>query len=1234
MATTTSIKAASGSASGSASAKKNSKASAAAALNTEDEQLAQKYQKKTDKQHVLDTPDTYTGSMTMTDYDTFVFSGGEEQVIQAKQITIVPGLYKIVDEAAVNTRDQAVRLKDLIDKGIEGILPVTEIDICIDEKEGLITMYNNGNGIDVAKHPSEDVWIPELIFGHLRTSTNYDKDQKKTTGGKNGFGIKLAFIWSTWGKVETVDHIRGLKYVQEFEDNLNIIKPPVISKCAKKPYTIVSFKPDYKRMGLAGLTPDMLALLKRRVYDLAAVTDKTVKVKYNSELVPVKNFLQYVDLYIGNKATTDRVHEEATERWEYVVCLAPKEEFTQVSFVNGIYTGKGGKHVDYILNQIVRKMTAFIKLKKKMDVKPNTIKEQICLFVRCVIDNPAFDSQTKDYMNTPVADFGSSCEVSDKFIEKAAKLGIMDAACALTDVKTSKTIKKQDGTKTKSVRGIPKLVDANDAGGANSANCILILCEGDSAKAGIMSGLSTTDRNTIGVYPLRGKLFNVRGETAKRISEVKEIHEIKQIVGLEAGKKYTAEEAKSRLRYGKIVLMTDQDLDGSHIKGLCINFVHWEWESLLAIPGFIGFMNTPIIKARKGAQQELLFYNDGEYALWKEANAQTLKGWTFKYYKGLGTSTGKEFKEYFANKKIVNFVSTGDKSHDAIDKVFNKKRASDRKEWLEQYDRTLYLDTNRSDVPYEEFIAEEMIHFSKYDCERSIPNGIDGFKTSQRKIMYTCLERKLTQEVKVAQLGGAVSEKSRYHHGEQSLYGAIVNMAQTFVGSNNINLLEPNGQFGTRLQGGDDAASERYICTQLNSLTRLIFPEADDAILTYLEDDGTPVEPMFYVPIIPMQLVNGGKGIGTGFSTDIMNYNPLTLIDYMIGKLTAAHAPASHAPASHALGSAVSAAHALGSAALGSAALVPYYEGFKGTITPLSESKYLIKGVYEILSDKQVRITELPIGTWTDDYKKYIEDLIDAKPPTTASESDDKKSKAKKVKNINQVKDYIDMSTDTTVDITVTFAPGIVSSLSAEITDNDCTALEKLLKLYTTRTTTNMHVFDETEKLIKVDKVEDLIEKYAQVRLAYYVKRKAHQVVQLEKESCVLSNKARFITELLDDTLDLRKKKTAEVSAILKKRNYTVIEDDTDYKYLVRLPMDSVTEENIAKIISERDRKLSELATLKGTTEKQIWLNELNVLRKEYTRLLEKAKLEITTTTKSKDKTSSVKKPKAVKTKA
>jgi DNA topoisomerase-2 len=444
------------------------------------------------------------------------------------------------------------------------------------------------------------------------------------------------------------------------------------------------------------------------------------------------------------------------------------------------------------------------------------------------------------------------------------------------------------------------------------------------------------------------------------------------------------------------------------------------------------------------------------------------------------------------------------------------------------------------------------------------------------------LERKLFTQIKVAQLGGAVSEKSCYHHGEASLYGAIVNMAQNYMGSNNINLLEPNGQFGTRLQGGDDAASERYIFTQLNKITRLIYPLEDDPILDYQDDDGTQVEPVFYVPIIPMQLVNGSKGIGTGFSTDIPNYNPLVIIDYVVSKLN----DDSTNPSS---------------------LLVPYYQGFKGTITPISESKFLVKGVYQILSDKQVRVTELPVGFWTEDFKNHLEELIELKPApaAAATEDTDKKGKAKAKKVINQVKDYIDMSTDTTVDFTITFSAGVIAALKDDIIDkNGCSALEKLLKLYTTRSTTNMHVFDENEKLIKFDKPEELVEKFMRVRLDYYIKRKAYQVLALEKELKLLSNKARFISELLDDTLDLRKKKTAEVSALLKSRKYDIIQEDTDYKYLVRLPMDSVTEENIAKIMKERDSTASELLVLKGMTEKQLWLNELALLRAEYVKMI------------------------------
>lgn len=1127
-------------------------------MENSDEVLANKYQQKTDKQHILDNPDTYIGSVEEVDDALWIMNDVGDKIIE-KNIKYIPGLFKLFDEGIVNCRDHVVRMQQAVANGQENALPVTNIDIAIQD-DGTIIMINDGNGIDVAEHPEYKIWIPEMIFGHLRTSTNYDKTEKKIVGGKNGFGFKLVLIWSTYGSVETVDHVRGLKYKQEFTNNLDVIGKPSITKCKTKPYTKITFKPDYQRLGIDGLSNDMIALLKKRVYDVAAVTDKNLKVKYNSQLIPVKNFQQYIDMYIGDKALAPRVYEENGERWEYAVALTPTNEFIQVSFVNGIHTAKGGKHVEYILNQITRKLVEYIEKKKKTKVNPNTIKEQLILFLRCDIENPAFDSQTKDYMNTPSSKFGSKCEVSDKFIEKVAKMGVMDAACALTEVKENKAAKKTDGVKSKSIRGIPKLTDANWAGTEKSKDCIIIFCEGDSAKAGIISGLSSEDRNTIGVYPMRGKILNVRGENVKKINENKEIAEIKKILGLETGKKYkNIDDVHKHLRYGKVLFMTDQDLDGSHIKGLGINLFQSEWPSLYEIPEFIGFMNTPILKARKG-NNELLFYNDGEYENWKEEN--DARGWKIKYYKGLGTSTGKEFREYFENKKIVGFSYNGKTSDDAIDMVFNKKRADDRKDWLEiDYDRSSYLDTSKLSVSYEEFVNKELIHFSKYDCDRSIPNLMDGLKISLRKILFAAFKKNLTTEIKVAQFSGYVSEHSCYHHGEQSLNQAIKGMAQNFVGSNNINLLVPSGQFGTRLQGGDDSASERYIFTYLNPITRKIYPSVDDNILKYLNDDGTPVEPLFYAPIIPMVLVNGSKGIGTGFSTDIMCYNPLDIIDCLKCKLTGEESDIS---------------------------FVPYYEGFQGTIEKITNDKFLIKGTYQKLGSDKIRVTELPVGFWTDDFKELLEKLIDP-----GVDKDGKKINA-------IVKDYEDMSKDTTIDFTITFVKGKLDELEAMKGEHGCNGVEKLLKLSTTNTTTNMHLFNANDKLKKYESVVQIIDDYFDVRIEMYNDRKKYMINALEKELLYLSNKAKYIQENLNDTIDLRKKSKELVVQMLEQKGYDKIDDDNDYKYLIKMPMDSVTNENVQKLLSEKNQKESELDIIKKTTANEMWLTELNELKTAY----------------------------------
>jgi DNA topoisomerase-2 len=1065
------------------------------------------YQKKTELEHIKDTPDMYIGSIEKI--ETNQWSVDNTTIVQKTQ-QFCPGLLKLFDEIIVNARDQTHRSKT----------PVTYIECTI--QDGVITITNDGDGIDIAEHPEYKIYIPELIFGHLRTSTNYDKTEKKIVGGKNGYGAKLVFIWSEYAILETVDAIRGLKYTQRFSDNLSTIGTPTIVPYKKKSYTTITFKPDYKRLHMDGLTEDMQQLFVRRLYDIAAVTDKKTKVWYNGSQVPVNSFSQYVDLYIGKDAA--RV-SESHPRWEVIIAMSDK--FRQTSFVNGIDTWKGGKHVDYIVNQVLRKLVSYIGEKKKIEVKPSTLKEYLHVFIQCSIENPSFDSQSKDYLSTPSFQFGSTCDISDKTIEKLIKMGLMDVAIALTQKKDLIDAKRNDGSKRKKVRGIVKLVDAVDAGTDKSESCTLIICEGDSAKAGILSGLSQKQRLKYGLYPLKGKPMNVRDDTInlKKINANKEIDELKQILGLEVGYEYTPENIK-RLRYGKLLIATDQDLDGSHIKGLCINIFDTLWPSLLHQTNFIGFINTPIIKARKSSQ-EVVFYNDGQYDAWKQTNPV---GWTIKYYKGLGTSTAEEFKRILENveEKIV-FLKWGDESKDKIDMAFNKKRAGDRKEWLTSYVPE-YLNTDVKQVFFEDFITKELKHFSKEDCDRSIGCMVDGFKTSQRKIWYGVLKRNLVKEVKVAQLSGYVSEHSAYHHGEQSLNGTIVSMAQEFVGSNNLNLLKPNGQFGTRLQGGADHASERYIQTQLKEYARFIFPTEDDAILHYLKDDGIPVEPNYYLPIIPMILVNGCRGIGTGFSTFIPCYNPIEIIDYLIVLLNGETIDKE---------------------------FIPYYRGFKGTITS-QDGKYLCKGVYTV-KDNTVHVTELPIGKWTDDYKEFLEESLGT-----------------------LVKDYTDQSTDTLVDF--------------QIKMNSIDDIERTLKLTTTLSISNMNLFTEKDQIKKYSSVQEIIHDFYQVRLEGYKTRKEHVLKSIQDKLRVIHNKVQYIRALLEDRIDLRKKNTTMIIQELKQLG---LDDIDGYSYLIKMPMDSVSIENVTVLEQEYQSMIQKVKDLTSTPPEQLWLSELNDLKKQ-----------------------------------
>ncbi|GLC56369.1 hypothetical protein PLESTB_001097300 [Pleodorina starrii] len=559
--------------------------------------IEEMYQKKTQLEHIILRPDTYIGSTERQPNHIWVHNG---QKMELKTVNYPPGLYKIFDEILVNAADNKVR---------DATMDTIKVDI--DPASNTIRVWNNGKGIPVDVHKEEGVYVPELIFGHLLTSSNYNDSEKKITGGRNGYGAKLANIFSTEFTVETCDGSRQRRYKQTFSDNMQRKGNPKISECKSSDnWTCITFKPDLVKFGMSELDDEVVSVLRRRVYDMAGVLGKGVKVFYNGERLSIKSFQEYVDMYLGPK--------------------------------------------------------------------------------------------TKETLTLRATSFGSKCELPPLLIDKVLKAGLSDSIIKFAEFKSQKDLKKGDGSKRSRLVGMAKLDDANDAGGPRSRDCTLILTEGDSAKTLAISGLGVVGRNQYGVFPLRGKLLNVREASAAQIAANQEIQNIKQIMGLQHGKMY---ENTSSLRYGHLMIMTDQDHDGSHIKGLIMNFMHSFFPSLLRIPGFMLEFITPIVKARRGGVTKV-FYSMPEYEAWKESLDNNTRGWDIKYYKGLGTSTKEEAQEYFSKleQHRKEFVWTGDDDGDAIELAFSKKRVDDRKEWLSNFVPGTFLDQSAEKISYSDFI--------------------------------------------------------------------------------------------------------------------------------------------------------------------------------------------------------------------------------------------------------------------------------------------------------------------------------------------------------------------------------------------------------------------------------------------------------------------------------------------------------------------------------------------------
>lgn len=1525
------------------------------------------YQKKDLHQHILDRPDTYIGCNKIVCEEQYTYDNSK---IIKKVVEYNPSLIKIFDEILVNAIDHTVRDKTS-----------TFIKVDINPITNAISVMNNGYGIPIVKHKEHGVYIPEMIFGQLLTSSNYDDTDNRVVGGRNGLGAKACCIYSEFFAIETVDEERSLYYYQEFNNNMFNKSDPIVKKSTKKGYTKVSFKPDYKRFKLKKLTKDIISLLTKRVYDCTACTNKNISVYYNGEKLKQKDFQQYIGLYNKQEIAPKIIYESYCKNefiWEYAANIS--ENYDQVSFVNGIATIQGGRQVEYILNQIVKKLTEMINSKKKVtNIKPSYIKDRIQIFVRSTIVNPNFSSQTKEFLTTPIKDFGCKIEVSDQFITKLYKSGIVEDILSFTQYNNERELKKKtDGvnnTRRKVRLQIKNLDDANNAGTSKSKNCMLFLTEGLSAKTFAMSGLDIIGRENYGVFSLKGKcnsedtkipLFNgeiklakdiqigdiligddgnqrtvltlykgngkmyevfqdrgesykvndehiltlcipehksiywyeehsswrtfywdktiknikvkeiqislkcnecgimmnnqslkrhynikhknitfqksksiiymndlkviearkklslflldiddnniidisiqdylklaetnqrklkgirgdcvnweqkeilldpyilglwlgdgfksgygyscngekdyklidylkelclkndveltlseynkyiyyissidnykkcnyaplkkilkeynlvnnkhipkeylvnskeirlkvlagiidtdgyvapdgtieitqsvkvhqqlvddivylsrslgfytyikkkvtnytyktsgekaeayiikisgdteyiptilprkksksttqynmtnstgpikikeiencnyvgigldcnsrfvindftvthnclnVREATQKQLLENEEINNIKQIIGLQHGKKYTIDNI-DKLRYNSICMLTDADEDGKHIRCLLINMFHIWWPELLEIPGFIVSMKTPIVKTRKG-KDEKIFYTIKDYRDWEKATSNS-KSWTTKYYKGLGTSTATEAKDIFKKIKtnIIKYISTNkDETDRAIILAFEKKQSDARKEWLQNYNFDMILDQADSDVSYSDLINKELIHFSMYDVKRSIPSLCDGLKPSQRKVLYTMFKKysNIDKEIKVAQLGSSVSEFTSYHHGEVSLYGTIINMAQNYIGSNNINLLKPNGQFGSRQMNGKDAASPRYIYTELNKIAKDIFNKDDINILKPQYDDGQEIEPIYFIPILPMVLVNGAQGIGTGYSTHIPCYNPQDIISnmrlYLEGKTLKE--------------------------------LKPWYKGYTGDIVKEENGNYTIKGLYSTDENKSLIITEIPIGVGITDYKEFLENLVE--------------------NNNYNIIDCKNNSTDTNANFSVIFKD--TNYL------NDFLGMDtlKILKLTKSISTKNYHLITENGSIMKYASSEEILTEFIKLRLKYNTKRREYLMNMYFIELKNLENKIRFLKEIMNGELIIYKKTKTEIETLLTEKKYD--KDENTFNYLIGMPIYSFTKEKLEKLNKEYKIAKSNYINIKNKDNKQILVDDLEKL--------------------------------------
>lgn len=1197
---------------------------------------ADDYKQYDQRTHVYMKPDTYIGADERMTREEWLFDIQNNKMVNAS-IDFTPGCERLFLEVLTNASDNVGRSRR---KGVDP----GRIDVSMNNST--ISVTNYGLPIPVEMHAT-GVYVPQMIFGSLLTSSNYEVDRHEA--GTNGIGAKATNIFSTEFSVIVQDHIHHLKYTQIWYNNMTSKSDPIIEEFKGKTSSVqVTYKMDFGRFKYpvpqgdqGGYPLEAYSLFARHAVDIS-FTAKT-PVSFNGHEFNFSNIREYARLYFGDAVDSAIVHYQwpvgteikkkkkgyqvavdasITPEIELIAIDTP-DEGHHVSFVNCMMTREGGVHVNTAVKSVgdsavkrvndnmLKKLTKQNK-GKELDAKEkrahtitiNDVKPHISILLSAKLMNPKFTSQTKTNLHSPAP----KIEISEEDLKGLDRWQLIDRLYAALDAKQFASLAKTDGRLKRYVR-LVKGVDANQAGKVDRQKCVLYITEGQSGAgyANDLIGFLPGGRDFIGVLPMRGKSLNVMNADRFQIEKNVEINELKKMLGLvdcpdtHLKETYYLDDANfNKLRYGSIMIMADSDVDGKHIIGLILNFFYCRFPSLLA-RGFVMYYKTPTLRVTFN-RNTLKFYTQREYDDWK-AQTPNYEKWTHKYYKGLGTSKKAEVKDDLSTPKVVTCYYD-ENAPDAMRLAFDKKQANQRKDWLGSWRPVLGVDDVEMQ-PISWFINHELILFSIADTQRSIPKLTDGFKESLRKIIHGMHKRWKVSikgnytEYKVERLSAFIGDATNYHHGGVILSDVIIGMAQDFTGSNNIPWFTQDGQFGTRFQGGADAAAARYPDTRPHKLVPYIIRKEDRPILTHLVDEGESVEPETYYPIIPMILVNGAQGIGTGYSTFVPCHNPLDIINWLRLKLN-------------------------GVEDKDLPNVFPWYRDFQGTITVVDrrrrkksnkikiitinnttdessapvhtvetdnidedllqddilpeENPEDSDGEYEgsLLNDGSrillsmvsfgkfhrdlsgtVFITELPIGRWPQTYHKWLELLVEEK----------------------KITGFRDLSID--------------NKVYFEIYGFQDTINYRTLRLKRTMGMSNMVLLDEINRPVRYDTSFDILESFYTRRLPVYQKRKDYVIQNLTNEITTMNHKIRFIQAVINKEILIINRKKATIYEALD--NLGIPHEIYDKSMNHHLSEDDI-QDLINKIAEKEALRLS----IQQTTLEQMWIKELDEFEEVY----------------------------------